>query len=82
MPATLVETIVLLSDGMNLDSPKSATFACNFPSKQMLEVLTSLWIIGGLQPSCKYSNAAIPSSTAVSYLDEEKSMFRKKFHAC
>lgn len=43
-----------------LDNPKSAIFACNFSFNKMLEVFRSLWIIGGLQPLCRYSSPATP----------------------
>ena len=50
----------------HLDNPKSATLACNFSSNKMLAVLTSLWIIGGLQPLCKYSSATNSNPMSVS----------------
>jgi len=41
--------------GASLDSPKSATFAMNFESNNMLLALTSLWKIGGSASVCRYT---------------------------
>lgn len=57
VPTTAVDTWVSDSKGMILDIPKSPTLACSFSFSKMFAVLTSLWIMGGLQPLCKYSSA-------------------------
>ncbi|KAL0562313.1 hypothetical protein IC582_002765 [Cucumis melo] len=36
-----------------LDKPKSASLAWKFSVSKMFVVFTSLWIIGGLHPSCR-----------------------------
>ena len=63
LPTIAVDAWPPFSSGMILDNLKSVTFACSFSSNKMLEVLTSLWIIGSLQPLCKYSNAYAVSTT-------------------
>lgn len=40
--------------GASLESPKSATFAVNLESNNMLLALISRWNIGGLASVCKY----------------------------
>ena len=56
VPTTFVETWVPPSPGKTLDRPKSASLAWKFSSNKMFVDFTSRWIIGGLQPLCKYSN--------------------------
>ena len=45
--------------GTLFDNPKSVTLACNSSFNKMFPGLTFPWIMGGLQPSCKYSSPSI-----------------------
>ena len=60
VPAGRVDTWESFSVAKALDSPKSAILACMCSFNKMLEGFKSLWIIGGLQPLCRYSNPATP----------------------
>ena len=68
---TAVSTWVRSSSGKTLETPKSAILASKLSFKRMFAVLTSLCIIGGLQPWCKYSNPA-KWKTNVSHLNQTK----------
>lgn len=58
VPTTTVDTCVSPSSGKALDNPKSESLGYNFSFNKIFVVLTSLWMMGGLQPLCKYSNPA------------------------
>ena len=72
VPARLVETWESFSVAKALDNPKSAIFASMFSFNKMLDVFKSLWIIGGLQPLCRYSN---PTTSVVSNFYANKEGF-------
>ena len=61
VPATLSIEKWVPSVGKILDRLKSASLALKFSFNKIFVVFTSLWIIGGLQPLCKYSNPTFHS---------------------
>ena len=77
VPAGRVDTCESLSVAKALDSPKSANLACMCSFNKMLEGFKSLWIIGGLQPSCRYSNPATPPENHCQLIQLKKSRIQK-----
>jgi hypothetical protein len=52
----MVLEICVNSSEVSFESPKSDTLATILLVRRMLLLFTSLWIIPGLQPVCKYSS--------------------------
>ena len=78
VPAGRVDTWESLSLAKALDSPKSAILACMCSFNKMLDGFKSLWIIGGLQPLCRYSSPATPPENNCKLIQVKKNKIKNK----